>query len=188
MAFLCFAEVFISQWLSKRQIDFRNIRLVATHVLLQGEEQTFGVLGGEDNAADHFGFGQAGEHLRKVEDKLRHGVCDNCKVGVLALCHLFIEVEFDVVLFCHRILCFRFAFFPLYRHKCIISKEVLHRICLKLITIFLTNIHQHPLYNKKEATGRLSNRNFSYICRCVLSLECAEIRLEIADEGRHTGL
>ena len=72
-------------------------------ILLQGAQQTLGVLGREDDAALHACLLHAGHHGSKVDHKLRGGVVDQGEIRVDTFGNLLIELNLQACLlnFCH---------------------------------------------------------------------------------------
>ena len=69
-------------------LNLSILALIAHDILLQCGQETLGMLGSQDDTALDGGLGHAGQHPRKVEDKVARRVGDDGKVGILSLRHL----------------------------------------------------------------------------------------------------
>ena len=98
---LCVA--LMTKWIDNmlcRDINLADVALVACDVLLKRKKESLCMLGSEDYAALYSCLRKAWEHCRKVEDKLRCRVSDDCEVAVVALSHLLVELYLNTRFFC----------------------------------------------------------------------------------------
>ena len=97
------------------QLYLAELALIAHDVLLQGHEQAFGVLGGEDNAALNLRLGHTGQYACEVEHEVAAGMGDEGEDGRFALgCllgQLYLELALLVFVFVH--FCFKYFWFKL---------------------------------------------------------------------------
>ena len=84
--------------LGSGEIDGAELLLVAHDVVLKGEEQTLGVLGGENLAAVDTCLGDTGEGSNEIDDELLVAVIDDGKVAVGAVGNLGGEFNLQLLL------------------------------------------------------------------------------------------
>lgn len=89
---------------SRGELDLAKLLLVAKDVLLQGEEQALSVLRSHDDTGEDLRRSD-GEHVRKVDHKLRAGMVDHCEIGVLTLRNLGLELYLYLILLFILIVC-----------------------------------------------------------------------------------
>ena len=85
-------------------LDFCDITLIASNILLQREQQSLGVLGREDYAALDISLLQSGERSGEVNDKLRRRVRNDGQVGIVTLGYLLGQVDLNALFLkiCHK--------------------------------------------------------------------------------------
>lgn len=78
-------------------------------IVLQGEEQAFGVVGGKDDAAFYLSLGSTRHDADEVENEFGRGMGDDCQIGVGTLSHFF--GKFDLNFVTGRFVVFHFVYF-----------------------------------------------------------------------------
>lgn len=75
--------------------DGTKLMLITHDILLQGKEQTLGMLRSKDNATLHHGLGETGEHTGKINDEVATGMGDNGKIGIVSLGHIGGQIQLE---------------------------------------------------------------------------------------------
>ena len=70
------------------QVNLAERFLILGEVVVQGQEQSFGMFGSHHYARCHFGLGSARSQAQEVEHEFRTGVGDDGQIGVNAVFYI----------------------------------------------------------------------------------------------------
>jgi len=79
-----------------RCIDFAKIVFVAPDILLEGQDETLGMLGRENNSGANLRPGGLRLDKDKINDEFRLVVVDHREVGISPLGHILVELNFQL--------------------------------------------------------------------------------------------